>query len=146
MTISVTIKGLDGVVVEVGKFGPDLAKRVMLEMSQIAYDSMQAGAGRHTQKRNLFASVYNRSIHPNKREVGHDPARAPYWPFVIFGTRPHVILPNTKKALRWVSGNGFVFARKVNHPGYRGDNYIETASSDAIKAMPGIVDRAIKGL
>jgi hypothetical protein len=88
--------------------------------------------------------VFNRAI-PNGREVGHDGQRAPHAEFVLFGTRPHIIRPKDKKALRWVSGNGFVFARVVNHPGYLGDNYLETAATDAIKAMPGIVDQAIKG-
>jgi len=143
MAISVTIQGLDGVIVELGKFGPQLAKRVVLDMSQIAYDSMQSGASRHSKKGDLFASVYNRAV-PGGREVGHDPARAPHAPFVVFGSRPHVIRPKDKKALRWVSGNGFIFAKFVHHPGYRGDNYLETSASDAIKAMPGIVDRAIK--
>jgi hypothetical protein len=143
MSISVTIKGIDGVVVELGKFGPQLARRVVLDMSQIAFDSMQEGAARHSKKGNLLASVFNRPTQAG-REVGHDLQRAPHAPFVVFGTRPHIIRPKEKKALRWVSGNGFVFARVVNHPGYRGDNYLETAATDAIKAFPGIVDRAIK--
>jgi hypothetical protein len=144
MSISVTIKGLDYVVVELGKFGPELARRVVLDMSQIAFTKMQEGASLHSKKGNLLASVFNRAI-PNGREVGHDGQRAPHAEFVLFGTRPHIIRPKDKKALRWVSGNGFVFARVVNHPGYLGDNYLETAATDAIKAMPGIVDQAIKG-
>lgn len=34
-----------------------------------------------------------------------------------FGTRPHVIRPRRRKALRFVVGGQTVFARKVNHPG-----------------------------
>jgi hypothetical protein len=37
--------------------------------------------------------------------------------FVSKGTRPHVIMPSNKKALRFVMGGGTVFAMRVNHPG-----------------------------
>ncbi len=43
--------------------------------------------------------------------------RVKYAPFVEFGTRPHVIKPRRKKALRFVIDGKEVFAMKVNHPG-----------------------------
>ena len=66
-------------------------------MSQVAYDAMQTGAARHTKTGVLFQSIYNRSAGPERREVGHDPQRAPYAPFVIFGTRPHRIAPKKRR-------------------------------------------------
>lgn len=39
------------------------------------------------------------------------------------GTRPHVIVPRQRRALRWSSGSQVIFARKVNHPGYRGSKW-----------------------
>ncbi len=44
-------------------------------------------------------------------------AKAPYAPFVELGTRPHIILPKNKKALRFIKDGKEVFAKKVRHPG-----------------------------
>jgi len=45
-------------------------------------------------------------------------AKAPYAPFVEFGTKPHVIRPKKKKALAFETENGKeVVVKKVNHPG-----------------------------
>lgn len=33
------------------------------------------------------------------------------------GTRPHIIRPRRRRALRFVAGGQVVFAKKVNHPG-----------------------------
>lgn len=56
---------------------------------------------------------------------------APYAIYVHEGTRPHEIRPREKKALRWATskgqGKGFIFAKKVNHPGYKGDPFMYRA-------------------
>jgi len=44
-------------------------------------------------------------------------AVAPYAPFVELGTRPHVIFPKNKKALRFFKDGKEIFAKKVRHPG-----------------------------
>ncbi|GAB6066019.1 hypothetical protein JCM9492_11110 [Aquifex pyrophilus] len=44
-------------------------------------------------------------------------AGAEYAPFVEFGTRPHVILPRRKRALRFIKDGKEIFAKRVNHPG-----------------------------
>lgn len=48
----------------------------------------------------------------------------PYLGYVLYGTSPHVIVPNRAKALRFASGAGVVFATKVQHPGNRGNNFV----------------------
>lgn len=40
------------------------------------------------------------------------------------GTRPHVILPRNAKLLRFETGDGVVFAAKVNHPGTQATNVL----------------------
>lgn len=49
-----------------------------------------------------------------------------YARFVEFGTKPHVILPRRKRALRWriPGGRGFRFARRVQHPGTKPQPYM----------------------
>jgi len=125
-----------------------LRKTILLRMSQVAFDKAKEGANRHFQTGALRQSLRNEraatALDPNRRRVYHDANRAPHAVFVNFGTKPHVIVPKNKKALRWVSGNGFVFATKVNHPGYKGDAYMVRAATEAIRSMRSIVNEAMK--
>lgn len=79
----------------------------------------------------------DRATLQNSGNVRHSPKRsvitysAPYATAVHEGTKPHVIEPKTKKALRFEGGGGrvqrlsssprrqatFVFAKRVKHPG-----------------------------
>lgn len=58
-----------------------------------------------------------------------------YARFVHDGTRPHVIEPRLKKALRIPTGGGHVFAMKVNHPGTAPRPFMDDAA-EAVE--PGI--------
>ncbi len=140
---TVRVEGVSALKVTLPQIPKEIERLTILRMSQIAFDSTQKGAGRHSKTGALFQSVYNRAI-PGGREVGHDPQRAPHALFVNFGTRPHVIRPKDKKALRWVMGNKFIFAKEVRHPGYRGDAYILDAAADAMSQFKQIVDKATK--
>lgn len=44
-------------------------------------------------------------------------ANAEYAPFVEYGTRPHTIFPRNRKALKIPTRDGYIFRRKVQHPG-----------------------------
>lgn len=59
----------------------------------------------------------------------------PYAIYVHEGTRPHVIRPNTARALRFEGAGGVVFAKKVNHPGYRGNPFIREAMEAVVGAL-----------
>jgi hypothetical protein len=54
---------------------------------------------------------------------------APYLPFVIGGTKPHVITARNARALRWMGsgGIGVNFAQRVNHPGTKPNEFPEEA-------------------
>jgi hypothetical protein len=63
------------------------------------------------------------------RETGRGIARdvvsnhpASVW--VIRGTRPHLIRPRRRKALRWYGSGGPVFAKLVRHPGTAARNFL----------------------
>lgn len=145
MGIKVTIDGVEKLVRDVGRLTPALEKAVILRMSQVAYDSMQQGAGRHSKTGALFQSVYNRSTGTDTgRTVGHDTQRAPYARWVLKGSRPHKIYPKAKKALSWAAGGSLKFAKWVNHPGYVGDDYMTRAADEAIRQFRTIVDNATK--
>lgn len=50
-----------------------------------------------------------------------------YAPYVENGTRPHVIRPRRKKALRFRTAGGVVIVAKVNHPGTRAQPFLSRA-------------------
>lgn len=73
-------------------------------------------------------------------------ARARYAVFVERGTRPHVIRPKNRKALRFAAGPGgrrlsgrprvgagVVFARIVHHPGTRAHPFLFPAARNAVE-------------
>lgn len=47
--------------------------------------------------------------------------------FVINGTRPHLIRPNTRKVLKFETKGRTVFARLVHHPGTKANDFLTKA-------------------
>jgi hypothetical protein len=141
--IKVHLQGLSEAVGTLQRLPQAMEKRTIERLSQVAYDSAQAGAGRHAKTGALFQSLYNRLV-PGGRAVGHDSQRAPHAVFVNLGSRAHDIRPRNKKALRWPAGGRFVFAKGVRHPGYVGDAYMIRAATDAVQEFAKIVDQAFK--
>jgi hypothetical protein len=155
MSISVIIKGIDGVVVELGKIGKPLARTVINSLADIAYEKMREGAGRHSPRINgtgfLFKSLFRTEYFQEARvTVGHDENIAPHAIFVVRRTRPHEIKQKIGgPMLHWiggVGGNKHVFRHRVWHPGYIGDPYDEVASQEAVRNFRRIVDEAMKGI
>jgi hypothetical protein len=150
--IEVSVNGVKELVRDLRNLPDELNDDVINKLSQVGYDSMQKGAGRHTKTGALFQSIYNRPI-KGGRSVGHDIGRtsvnwrgAPtsYSVFVVFGSRAHTITPKTKKALRWAGPNGFIFSKLVKHPGYRGDDYATKAKDLALAQLSRIVEKTLK--
>jgi len=129
MSIEFEIQGLENVGIirrALINLVPGLKKELIHRVATEAHQHALDGADAHTKTGAML-----RSIKLERRGEGYavtnDEQMAPHARFVHWGTRPHVIRPRRKKALRWVVGNAFVFARKVNHPGYAGDPFMETA-------------------
>lgn len=141
--MSIEITGLKELLKDLDRL-PEIRKRVILDLSQIAFDSAYEGAGRHVETGALQQSLYNRSIANGGRAVGHDTRRAPHALFVLFGTKPHTIVPKDKQSLRFPLGGKFKFAARVDHPGYIGDNYLFKAADDAADKIQSVFDRAIR--
>jgi hypothetical protein len=64
-------------------------------------------------------------------------AGAGYALFVEQGTKPHVIKPRFRKALRFPTPAGFAFAKGVKHPGTKGRYFIKGAVE---KTLPTLVN------
>lgn len=62
-------------------------------------------------------------------KVGYDVvSKAAHSVFVVKGTRPHVIRPKSNSGvLRFMVGNTVVFARSVNHPGTKANDFLDRA-------------------
>lgn len=61
--------------------------------------------------------------------------------FVEYPTRPHLILPRAGGVLSWVPPSGLrVFAKRVNHPGFRGRNVFATTMANDIELFWGLVE------
>ena len=60
------------------------------------------------------------------------------------GTRPHVIVPRKKRALRFKASGGVVFAKRVNHPGTKAQPFMVPGARKAISEADGLRDELIK--
>jgi HK97 gp10 family phage protein len=61
---------------------------------------------------------------------------APYWHFVEYGTRPHIIRPRRRQALWWPDAHHPV--RQVYHPGTQAQPFIRPAALRQRRLRPGI--------
>lgn len=76
-----------------------------------------------------------------------DRTKAPYGTYVHQGHRAFTLVPRNKLALRWVEGNEFVFAKRVQIPETKGDPFLfdalEAKREDVYKVFENRVEAAI---
>jgi len=67
--------------------------------------------------------------------------RINYATFVLFGTRPHLIEAKNRKTLRFSYRNldEFVYRKRVNHPGYKGDDFLHSAAKKVFKNLDKLI-------
>lgn len=72
---------------------------------------------------------------------------ASYGAYVEYGTKPHLIVPKTKKALAFNVGGNRVITKRVNHPGTKAQPFfrpaIKIAEDYAGKEMSSAMDRVL---
>ena len=123
---------------------PEEIERAITAFAEHVFDLALAGASAHDQTGAMADSLgYGPYRVRSGWEIRHDLRRAPHAVFVHWGTQAHDITPNERKALRWPSGGGFRFAKRVWHPGYKGDAYLVTAAGQAARDFPTFA-KAIK--
>lgn len=69
-------------------------------------------------------------------------AGAPYGIFVEKDTKPHIIRPKQRKALRFPTGEGFAFASEVQHPGTTGTHFLENAMESKLGKVVEMIEDA----
>lgn len=131
---------------------PGLIDKGMATVAVRVEDIIQEAVAPHTRKAAerggpygaLERSIFKRRI-AGGWEVGHNLQVAPHARFVHDGTRPHVILPKKRLALRWPIPGRFAFAKKVNHPGYAGDAWVDRAARQAPALFNEYVAARLRG-
>ena len=119
---------------------------VIAKTADVLEESIDRQVDKHTKTGVLRRSIYKKPIQSGF-EIGHDERIAPYAKFVHWGTKPHVIKPKDKKALRWAVGDKFAFAKSVNHPGYVGHPWLKKAVEvDAPKLFEQFLKQAVNEL
>jgi hypothetical protein len=127
----------------------DAVKYTALYVQKIAKQRLHGGEGsaRHIQTARLVTSIHAEmsdfnsfqgtgaskegdgklSANPGELEsiVG---TNVDYAPAIEFGTKPHVIEPKNAKALHFKIGGVDIFAKKVNHPGFKGESFLRFAA------------------
>ena len=137
-----SIAALEAIRRQMLRLVPDLSRDVTGATAQQMFEQARAGADRHTKTGALVRSLKIRNKGADRYEVYHDLQAAPHALFVHWGTKPHLIRPKTKKALRWAGPNGFVFASIVHHPGYKGDPYLVRARTAVAQRFSTIAREA----
>lgn len=92
---------------------------------------------------NLGRSIHIGAVTPTRAETS---ASADYAGYVEQGTRPHVIRPKNRKALRWAASSGDArlsgsprsggrvrFAKRVQHPGTRAQPFMVPGAQKAVE-------------
>ena len=143
--IKIDISGDKAIQETFKQFIPKVQKQALARLGAAIHDDVKERIGKHTKSGALEQSL--RIIKSDSEFVIYnDLQRAPHARFVHWGTRPHVIRPKKRKALRWPVGGTFAFAKKVNHPGYEGDAYFAKAAAEAPALFARIVQQLQKEL
>ena len=133
--LTVKIDGVDGLKTRLSRY-PDAAEPALRRAGDEIFERIFRAADQHTKTGALARSIKN-SFKGGEYRIWHDTQHAPHAAFVHWGSKPHVIKPKNKKALRWPGRGGFVFAKFVRHPGYKGDPYFvaEAAPDEVLKTF-----------
>lgn len=121
--------------------GPKATERMLQFIGLAAVANAKLEVARKTG--NLGRSIHTENLTPTSIDVR---ASAKYAAYVEYGTRPHEITPNAKKALRFAAsasgrrltgspriGASVVFAKRVHHPGTKAQPYLIPAAKKAVK-------------
>lgn len=101
-----------------GMVGRHIARR-----GEIIAMAARAQAGKDTGR--LIASIHSRHLRDTRGQFVRVGSDVSYALAHHEGTKPHVIVPNRAKMLRFTSGGRVVYTRKVMHPGTRANRYLK---------------------
>lgn len=108
----------------VGQWLDDIGDRVQVEAEGLA----PVGDGRDGS--HLFEKIERSQLIPTAEgQMVRVGSRKPYTAAVVKGSVPHKIYPRRRRVLRFVArGGDVVYARIVNHPGTKANNFLMEAA------------------
>jgi len=128
MRVDIKFEGLTELKRCFAKMPDNALKPAVRELTSNVFESVRKRAAPHHDTGWMERNIYRDVFDSGKRgEVWIQ--NTPYAVFVHFGTKPHKITPKNKKALHWDN----VFARSVDHPGYKGDPFMWLGAKDAMR-------------
>lgn len=144
MMNNISVNGLKEIQATFKKIDEQYHEDILKELTSFAYNKTKEKASKHNVTGKMERSVFHR-FKNGEGLVGVDLQKAPYALFVHFGTKPHTIEPKEKRALRFTSSSAkFIFSRKVNHPGYKGDLFLHESLQETMKHIDKIADNILK--
>ena len=152
MAESFSIDGLKEINRTLSAIDKSLYPELVVALTDDAYANVKKGSKKHIQSGNLDDNIAFKVskkeltgevfIEDNAMMVDWKGKKVNYALFVLFGSRPHYMNAKNKKALRFSSVGKFVFAKGVNHPGYKGDNFLH----DGVQETFNKIDKIFQGV
>lgn len=144
MTVQQDVESIKALLIEMG--GPLARKalaRTAVELEKYVRDEGMP----HFKGGGMNQALFKRKRQDGDMwDIGYDLRRAHYAVYVLFGTRPHIILPKEKKMLRWAKDGKFYSKYKVNHPGNKPDNSLERAKEKFVPTFKSHIEALLKGM
>ena len=161
--LRVDVSGSDAVRRMLDAIGHKLAHRAMARTIEELEDYIAGEAGQHHKNGALVRSLETKRLTPMDWIIAHRAQHAPHAIFVHDGTKPHAIWPRgasidaqrsqgnkiqkgKQQILKFTIGNRIVFSRQVNHPGYKGDKWMERAADMAPRIFEKYVSEYINNV
>lgn len=101
-----------------GPVGLDLIKRAKRVQR---HAKMQVPIRTGRLKRSIKVYKHERYVNGQGIRIG---TSVPYASFVHDGTKPHLIIPNNKRALKFTKKGQVIITKRVNHPGTRPNRFL----------------------
>ena len=149
--MSITISGLQEIQNTLKHIDEHLYPIVLRDVTKDAFANVKNRAKKHYDTGNMEDNISFRVrkkygevfIEDAGMMVAHKGKSINYASFVLYGTRPHKIVPKEKKSLRFSNINAFVFAKLIKHPGYKGDNFLYDGVQDTFKKLDKIINKVV---
>jgi len=140
--MKIKINGIDDIFKELNNIDKQRTAEAIRKTTQKIYENVKFFAKPHyrtgTLERNIRHKIKNQAgivwIDDADMMVDWRGKRVNYAIFVLYGTKPHYIVPKRKKSLRFTLDN-FIFAKSVKHPGYKGNNFIKKAIQKTLQGL-----------
>jgi hypothetical protein len=142
--MQVVVTGINAAQEKIAGIEPSIKKSLAQAVDEL-FSTVKQRIGKHSKSGALERSLQSVRRSPTSYRLLAGGQNAIWAKFVHDGTRPHVILPNKKKVLRWAGGGVFFFAKKVSHPGNKPDRWFDDAAAQAPLLFQSFLSKNLKG-